>query len=229
MANRLTFCRRIWYQVRYYFVRLCRSLRKLWNVTKRYFSKKQEEEFGPTCESIFHREKIMTFGSMLKDTSLPTARRAHAVQKIGLLAFTGGPSAGQFASEYMKDVADMIQNEKMSPRSKIQVLQGLACWCYLNPASQKKASDFQFISTLVSFFETPQTTVRSEINSQLLVQFWTCYALSAITCNNSPIIKELREFSTLKYHLQILAMENWSGWPENFAEVLYFLIGFHRK
>ncbi|XP_008260712.3 armadillo-like helical domain-containing protein 2 [Oryctolagus cuniculus] len=209
---------------------LCHSLCKFWSVSvKGCFVKKKEEELIPSSESIFHKEKIVLLGCTLKDSSASIEKRAQAAHRIGLLAFTGGPNAGKFAAEYMPEIAFLLQ-EEMPSKSKILLLQSVACWCYLNHASQRSARHLQFVPILVRFFESNlEPAVKGDTQSNLLIQFWTCYTLSVMTCNNLSIMKELKDCNNLKYHLQMLATENWSGWPENFAEVLYFLVGFHRS
>ncbi|XP_032717553.1 armadillo-like helical domain-containing protein 2 [Lontra canadensis] len=230
MANTRAYVQ-CWMWICHYFVGLYQCLKKFWNVTiNHFFMKEREEEDVPSVESIFHKEKIVVLGHLLKNESLAIEKRAQAAHRIGLLAFTGGPTAGKFATEYMKEVAQLLRDHEMPPKAKVLLLQSVACWCYLNPVSQKRAKHLRFIPILTEIFEDKlDSTVKSEINSSLLVKFWTCYVLSVMTCNNPSCMKELRDYNALKYHLQILATENWAGWPENFAEVLYFLVGFHRN
>ncbi|XP_012588383.1 PREDICTED: uncharacterized protein C6orf229 homolog [Condylura cristata] len=211
-------------------MRLYRNLQKFWNVNIKGLCFEEKEEIPiPPVECIFHKEKIVMLGHVVKDNNLPIEKRAQAAYKIGLLAFTGGPTAGKFAFEYMKEVANLLKQQDMTPRTKILFLQSVACWCYLNPVSQRRAKRLQFINILIEiFYHRDDSAVQSETNSSLLIKFWVCYVLSVMTCNNVPCMNELKEHAHLKCHLQMLASENWSGWSENFAEVLYFLIGFHR-
>ncbi|XP_019572387.2 LOW QUALITY PROTEIN: armadillo-like helical domain-containing protein 2 [Rhinolophus sinicus] len=230
MAKTRVYYVRFWTQICQYFVGLYQCFQRFWSVTVKGLFIKKEEEHIPPAESIFHKEKIVVLGHMLKNKSVAIEKRAQAAYRIGLLTFTGGPTAGKFAAEYMKEVAHLLQDHNMAPKIKILLLQSVACWCYLNPVSQRRAKHLQFIPILTGIFDNRlESTIKSEINNHLLVQFWTCYVLSVMTCNNLSCMQELKDCSSLKYHLQMLASENWSGWPENFAEVLYFLIGFHRN
>ncbi|KAM4835671.1 armadillo-like helical domain-containing protein 2 [Thomomys bottae] len=221
---------RIWRRMNNCLVGMCQSFRKFWrNIVGRYIAKK-DKEYVFTSDGIFHKEKILALGCILRNSALSIEERAKAAQKIGLLAFTGGPTAGKFAAEYLKEVASLLQNQDTAPKIQILLLQSIASWCYLDPVSQKRAQQLQFVPILISFLESGfESTINSELENHLTVRFWTCYVLSVMTCNNLSIMKELKEYMNLKYHLQMLASENWSGWPENFAEVLYFLVGFHRN
>ncbi|KAF6073942.1 armadillo like helical domain containing 2 [Phyllostomus discolor] len=217
-------------QIRQYFAGLYQCLQNFWNAkVKAFFVKKEKEEPVPAAESIFHKEKMVLLGQVLRNKSLAVEKRAQAAYRIGLLAFTGGPTSGTFAAEHMRDVAFLLQNHQLAPKTRILLLQSVACWCYLDPASQRQAQLLRFIPILAAFFDDPvESASKSETNSHLLVKFWTCYVLSVMTCNNSDFMEELKEHAALRRHLQLLAGENWGGWPENFAQVLYFLVGFHR-
>lgn len=91
MTKKQFFCTRIWVQIYHYIVRLCQRLQEFWNVTiKGYFAETEEEEVHiSSAESIFHKEKMLALGNILKNKLQPLETRAQAAQKIGLLAFTG--------------------------------------------------------------------------------------------------------------------------------------------
>ncbi|XP_036309140.1 armadillo-like helical domain-containing protein 2 [Pipistrellus kuhlii] len=214
---------------------LGQCLWRFWNVHVLGFFGKQEEEQIPPGKNVFHKEKIRALGETLKNKLLAIEERAQAAHRLGLLAFTGGPMAGRFAAEYMKEVALLLQDAQVAPRARILLLQSVACWCYLNPITQKRAKFLKLLPILTAMLDPdpepdpePAAGRSASSGGGLLVKFWACYTLSVMTCNNVSYVEELRELRPLKQHLQALARENWEGWPENFAEVLYFLIGFHR-
>nr|XP_020842605.1 uncharacterized protein C6orf229 homolog isoform X2 [Phascolarctos cinereus] len=139
----------------------------------------------------------------------------------------GGPMAAKWVGEYMTDIAAILQKEKLSPPAKVMLLQSICSWCYLNILGQEKARTINMLAILVSFLEEENPDPHFE-ESTRLVKFWSCYALAIISCNNMSIVQDLMKFSTLRFSLQMLAKEDWLGWPENFAEVLFFLMGYNR-
>ncbi|XP_043837576.1 armadillo-like helical domain-containing protein 2 [Dromiciops gliroides] len=200
---------------------------KMFSVFKNIGMPKVKEKNSNVAESIFHKEKIAILGYQLKNKTLPIEKRAQAAHKLGLLAFTGGPMAAKWVSDYMHDVVSILQKGNIPPHVKVLLLESMSSWCYINIAGQKKIKIINIIPLLVSFLEEMPENPHSK-ESELPVKFWSCYLLTVIICNNIPAIRDLGEYEHLKYLLQILASENWQGWPENFAEVLFFLMGYHR-
>ncbi|XP_068951042.1 armadillo-like helical domain-containing protein 2 [Petaurus breviceps papuanus] len=201
---------------------------KIFSFFKNLCFKEKDERKASVIDSIFHKEKIIVLGYQLKNRTLPLERRAQAAFRLGLLAFTGGPMAATWVAEYMNEVVSILQKDDTPPHIKVLLLQSISSWCYLNILGQKKVRTINVIDILVDFLEKEPPNSQSKA-STLLVKFWSCYLLAIIICNNSPVIRDLLQHSTLKLSLQILASENWQGWPENFAQVLFFLMGYHRS
>ncbi|XP_074058761.1 armadillo-like helical domain-containing protein 2 [Macrotis lagotis] len=190
------------------------------------FNKESDKKAGLT-DSIFHKERITMFGSELQNTDLPLEKRAQAAYKLGLLAFTGGPMSAKWVSEYMNEAALILKKSDTPPHIKITLMQGIASWCYLNTLGQKKAKAINLLPLLVSFLEEESENPQLK-QANIKVKFWSCYLIIVIICNQPAAIRELKEYDVLKSLLQVLAAKNWHGWPENFAEVLFFLLGFQR-
>ncbi|XP_072460082.1 armadillo-like helical domain-containing protein 2 [Notamacropus eugenii] len=200
---------------------------KTFSFFKNFRNQKAIHKKMNVVDSIFHKEKIIILGYQLKNKTLTLERRAQAAFRLGLLAYTGGPIAAKWVADYMNDIVVILQRDNISPQIRVTLLQSLASWCYLNVFGQKRATVIKIIPILVSFLEeeTPNFELKG---SKLHVKFWSCYLLAVIICNNGPAIQELANYTTLKFSLQMLASEHWLGWPENFAEVLFFLLGYHR-
>lgn len=105
----------------------------------------------------------------------------------------------------------------MVPKINIPAAPECRIWCYLNPVNQRRAKHLQFIPILINLFDDTSESLMKSEQTAAPVKFWGCYVLSVMTCNNLPCMQELKHYNSLKYHLQILASENWSGWPENFG------------
>ncbi|XP_003429282.1 armadillo-like helical domain-containing protein 2 isoform X2 [Ornithorhynchus anatinus] len=218
-----------------YVVELCYKIAAqvlaLWEAYIQPYFVEKEEKFYTTVENIFHKEKINRFGKSLRDAELPVATKAEAVMKMGLLAYTGGPKGSKCALEYMPDMVALLQEPTLTAAEKIRLLKGLAGLCYIDSSSQNKAKKLHLVHILLDYLEPDGDSLSSDtgLHSTSLVKFWTCYLMSVITCNNHHSIKILKNIPGLKQKLKFLASQNWSGWPENYAEVLYFLVGFHKN
>ncbi|XP_067393559.1 armadillo-like helical domain-containing protein 2 [Emydura macquarii macquarii] len=195
---------------------------------KTFFSSVEEEPYNPNG-SIFHKQKIVRYGSDVKNTQLPLEQRAQAAKNIGLLVYTGGPNAGIYASEYIQELIDILHMPDISAKVKILVLQGLCGICYINYSNQNKAKDLNLADVLLAYLTADEDSSPAS-NDITVVKFWVCYLLTVICCNNIPYIRLLHELGgqMLETKLESLSSMEWSGWPDNYAEVLFALLGFHK-
>ncbi|XP_010214841.1 PREDICTED: uncharacterized protein C6orf229 homolog [Tinamus guttatus] len=185
---------------------------------------------GPdeTDDSFFHHKKIQDYGVDLRNTELPIEERAKAALSIGLLAYTGGTNAALCASEYIQDLYDLFCTQSVSTKVRIHVLQGLSCICYTSPGNQRKAKDLHLITRLLDHLDEEQDSASA--NEGLTVQFWICYLLTVLCCNNIPCIMAVHKVGgeKLEKKLKFLSRMDWFGWPDNYAAALFSLLGFQR-
>ncbi|XP_048695983.1 armadillo-like helical domain-containing protein 2 [Lepidochelys kempii] len=195
---------------------------------KAFFSSVKEEPYNPT-DSIFHKQKIVRYGTDVRNTQLPLEQRAQAAKNIGLLVYTGGPNAGLCASEYIQDLTDILNMPDTSANVRILVLQGLCGICYINYSNQNKVKDLNLADILLACLTEDEDSSPAS-NHITVVKFWVCYLLTVLCCHNIPYIRILHELGGQKLvtKLKFLSSMEWSGWPDNYAEVLFSLLGFHK-
>uniref|UniRef100_A0A8C8RKZ8 Armadillo like helical domain containing 2 n=1 Tax=Pelusios castaneus TaxID=367368 RepID=A0A8C8RKZ8_9SAUR len=195
---------------------------------KTFFSSVEEEPYSPNS-SNFHKQKMDRYGTDVRNTQLPLEQRAQAAKNIGLLVYTGGSNAGIYASEYIKELIGILRMPDTSAKVKILMLQGLCGICYLNDSNQNKAKDMNLAEVLLDYLTTDEDSSQAS-NDMTIVRFWVCYLLTVVCCNNIPYIKLLHELGDQKLEtkLECLSSMEWSGWPDNYAEVLFVLLGFHK-
>ncbi|XP_074841557.1 armadillo-like helical domain-containing protein 2 [Carettochelys insculpta] len=195
---------------------------------KTFSSSEKEEPYNPN-DSVFHKQKIVRYGTDVRNTQLPLEERAHAAKNIGMLAYTGGTNAGLYASEYIQDLIDILHMPDTSAKVRILVLQGLCGICYINYSNQNKVKDLNLADVLLACL-TEDEDLSPASNRITVVKFWVCYLLTVLCCNDIPYIKLLHELGgqMLETNLKFLSSMEWSGWPDNYAEVLFSLLGFHK-
>ncbi|XP_044514059.1 armadillo-like helical domain-containing protein 2 [Gracilinanus agilis] len=207
------------------FAAVCKLFRKIHKLLERCGLAEEQEKKMFIGETIFHKEKIIPLGFELRNQTLPLEKRALAAHKMGQLAFTGGQMAAKWVTDYMSDVAILLCDENASPQVMVMLIESMCSWCYLNPVGQKKARLINMIPILMHLLE--EENIRNiPKEPMIIIKFWACYLLCIISCNNALCIQQLREYTNIKPVLKLLAKLNWQGWPDNYAQVLFYLMGF---
>uniref|UniRef100_A0A8B9QL91 Armadillo like helical domain containing 2 n=1 Tax=Apteryx owenii TaxID=8824 RepID=A0A8B9QL91_APTOW len=192
-----------------------------------YFFPSVKKEPYQTDEGAFHHKKIQDYGIDLRNTELPTEQRAKAAVSMGLLAYTGTMSNGFDDTLYLL-LSSCSLNPPFEKCIKIQVLQGLSCICYINPKNQRQAKDLNLINILLDHLDEEQESASG--NACITIQFWICYLLTVLCSSTVPCITAVHKVGgeKLEKQLKLLSHMDWSGWPNNYAAVLFSLLGFQR-
>ncbi|XP_062985859.1 armadillo-like helical domain-containing protein 2 [Elgaria multicarinata webbii] len=204
------------------------SLDKLQNWYDKTFMHTREPPIK-LLDPIFHNHKIKTYGLALRNAELPLEERAIAALYIGLLAYTGGITAAELASQYIQDMIDILIMPDTSGKVRIAMLKGLCGVCYINYANQNKAKESHLTEILISYLDEDEDSPEADPDL-IIVKFWVCYLMTIVCCNNIPYIKLFHEVGgqMLQKRLESLSNMEWFGWPQNYATLMSVLIGYQR-
>lgn len=122
---------------------------------------------------------------------------------------------------------DILIMPDTSTKVRISVLKGLCSVCYINPINQNEAKAHHLPEIMLSYLEEDE--VSAEADSDLvLVKFWVCYLMTVVCYNNMSYIKLFHEIGgqTLEKRLEYLSNMEWFGWPQNYATLMYMLMGY---
>ncbi|KAK9403478.1 hypothetical protein NXF25_008305, partial [Crotalus adamanteus] len=204
------------------------------------YSDRRREPMIKLIDPIFHHHKIKIYGMDLRNTELSLEERAKAALYVGLLAytesgsefknydcFTGGVGAGSLASQYIQDMIDILIMPDTSTKVRISVLKGLCSVCYINPINQNEAKAHHLPEIMLSYLEEDEDSAEAD-SDLVLVKFWVCYLMTVVCCNNMSYIKLFHEIGgqTLEKRLEYLSNMEWFGWPQNYATLMYMLMGY---
>ncbi|XP_055521305.1 armadillo-like helical domain-containing protein 2 [Leucoraja erinacea] len=169
-------------------------------------------------------KQIKDYGKVLLKTYLPLSNRLQAAASLGIISYTGGPEAANCVQAYIEPLLRYLNQTIYTEKDQITVLQSLAGICYNNAANQSTVVDQQLLTTLVSLISSRNSNVTS-----IKVKFWACYLLHVLCCNNIPIIRRLNKAKYLHSSLIHLSELSWIGWPDNYAQVLIYILGFEKQ
>ncbi|XP_053102263.1 armadillo-like helical domain-containing protein 2 [Hemicordylus capensis] len=196
---------------------------------KKYI-KRIEEAPVKLLDHNFHHHKIKVYGLELRNPELTLEERAKAALYIGTLAYTGGISAADLASDYIRDMIDVLIMPDTSSSVRIPVLKGIAAVCYINYGNQSIAKENHLSDVLLACLDEDEDDPDAELDL-IIVKFWACYVMTIVCCNNLPNIKLFQDSGgqTLEERLESLSRMEWFGWPENYAEVMFELLGYQKE
>ncbi|XP_055510234.1 armadillo-like helical domain-containing protein 2 [Leucoraja erinacea] len=192
--------------------------------TSHEFFHNPEEDIDYKMRDNVYTKQIKDYGEALQNTHLPLYNRLQAAVSLGIISYTGGPEAANCVQAYIEPLLRYLNQTIYTEEDQITVLQSLAGICYNNTANQSTVVDQQILTTLVSMINSRNSNVMS-----IKVKFWACYLLHVLCCNNIPIIRRLNKAKYLHPSLIHLSELSWIGWPDNYAQVLIYILGFEKQ
>ncbi|KAK6490608.1 hypothetical protein HHUSO_G5196 [Huso huso] len=186
-----------------------------------------KDDLSDLAADNLHVRKITRAGKDIRNTCIPLKKRVQAASHLGLLAYTGGSGEASQAGHYMGDLINFLLIPDLSDHEKVTILQSLSGICYGNTNTQKQAKELNLYGLLLSYLHTKEVNPLPDSHESIKLKFWTCYLLNILCCNNIPVIKMLNHDESLQRNLEILAHKGWYGWPNNYAQVLLYLLGYH--
>ncbi|XP_032895889.1 armadillo-like helical domain-containing protein 2 [Amblyraja radiata] len=192
--------------------------------TSHEFFHNPEEDVDYKLRDKVYTKQIKDYGEALQNTHLPLHNRLQAAVSLGIISYTGGPEAANYAQAYIEPLLRYLNQTIYTEKDQITVLQSLAGICYNNAPNQCIMVDQQLLTTLVSMINSRNSNVTS-----IKVKFWACYLLHVLCCNNIPIIRRLNKAKYLHSSLIHLSELSWIGWPDNYAQVLIYILGFEKQ
>lgn len=151
------------------------------------------------------------------------------VSPKGYLFSIGGVSGSVLASHYIEDMIDILIMPDTPGKVRIPVLRGLSGICFINYHNQNIAKEKHLAEVLLACLDEDEADADAEPDI-IIVKFWVCYLMTVVCCNNMPFVQLFQHSGgqMLEKRLEVLSGMEWFGWPHNYADIMFTLMGYQK-
>ncbi len=171
-------------------------------------------------ESDVYKRNIQLAWLNTKRPGIPNEEKVNLIKKIGNLAWTGGPPASRFASEYLPRILELLDDPHTTEVTAIILIKAIVEICWF--IDVKKDLIQRILTRLYSCIEE-----QAEVSTEQ--QRWAVYAMLCFASKHFDHQVEILKLPSLSANLHSMSQEVWLGWNFNEALKLSELLGINHQ
>ena len=168
-------------------------------------------------ETDLYRRDILEANMKLKRPNSTVDEKIREIRKLGVMSWTGGPSASKFAKKYFVDYLEWLGDPEQSDNLRIALLKSIVEISWLNDDVKSALSEKNILKTISHILDENKDTCEE-------IQRWAAYTLLCLATGSHIVQRELLKIDDLEPKLRKLSLDSWYYWKINAAGLLTQLL-----
>ena len=168
-------------------------------------------------ETDLYKRDILEANMKLKKPNSTVEEKIREIRKIGVMSWTGGPSAAKFAKTYLVGYLEWLGDPEQPDNLRIALLKSIVEISWLNDEIKATLSEKNILKTISNILDENTDTYEE-------IQRWAAYTLLCLATGSHIVQRELLKIDDLEPKLRKLSLDSWYYWKINAAGLLTQLL-----